>query len=137
MKCAGLDARAMAARSMPPSPLSLLGLLRHVGNVERGWFRCVLEGHDVPRCYGPGDGDFTGAVADPVVVEEAWTRWRAEVAHSDAFVARAPDLAVSGLEQRRGLMSLRWVLGHLIEEYARHNGHADLLRERIDGATGR
>ncbi len=82
------------------------------------------------------DGDFDGAVPDPEVVAEAWDTWRAEVAFADRFVAEAPDLDVTGNDPYQGAVSLRWVLVHMVEEYARHNGHADLLRQRIDGKVG-
>ena len=84
------------------------------------------------------DGDFDGAAADPGVVSQAWKAWHAEVAFADQFVAEAPDLDVVGKipDPLRGPASLRWVLVHMVEEYARHNGHADLLRERIDGRVG-
>ena len=82
------------------------------------------------------DGDFDGAVPDPEVVAEAWDVWRAEVAFTDRFVAQAPDLDVVGNDPYQGPVSLREVLVHMVEEYARHNGHADLLRERIDGRVG-
>ena len=68
--------------------------------------------------------------------DQAWAAWRDEVAFADQVVAAAPDLDVVGHDSWRGDVSLRWVLAHLVEEYARHNGHADLLRERIDGAIG-
>ena len=138
LKCAGLGA-ALARRSVRPSTLSLLGLVRHLADVERRWFRCVLAGQDAPPRFsspvGPDD-DFDGAVADPAVVAEAWESWRCEVAFAERFVAEAVDLDVSGVDSWRGTVSLRWVLIHMVEEYARHNGHADLLRERIDGAVG-
>ena len=132
LKCAGLDAAAMARRSVPPSTLSLLGLVRHMAEVERGWFRRRLAGQDAPKLYGGGDADFNGAVPDPQVVAEAWAAWRAEVAFAERFVAEAPNLDLSGPD---GTV-LREVLVHMIEEYARHNGHADFLRERIDGRVG-
>jgi uncharacterized damage-inducible protein DinB len=138
-KCEGLDAEALARRAVEPSTLSLLGLVRHMAEVERSWFRRVMAGLDAPPHYYTDDDpdrDFDGAVADPAVVEDAWARWQAEIEFADRFVADAPDLDVTGNEKWRGAMSLRWVLGHMIEEYARHNGHADLLRQRIDGATG-
>ncbi|MFI6790420.1 DUF664 domain-containing protein [Nonomuraea sp. NPDC050383] len=138
MKCSGLDAE-LSRRSVQPSTLSLLGLVRHLTDVERRWFRHVLGGQDAqPLFSSPADpdGDFDGAVADPAVVAAAWEAWRAEVAFADGFVADAPDLDVEGDDAWRGRVSLRWVLIHLIEEYARHNGHADLLRERIDGTIG-
>jgi hypothetical protein len=100
-----------------------------------------MAGQDAPPLFASDadpDGDFDGATSDPEVVAEAWEAWRAEVAFADRFVAAAPDLDVTGKipDAWRGPMSLRWVLVHMIEEYARHNGHADLLRERIDGKLG-
>ena len=141
LKCSGLDAADLARRSVAPSTLSLLGLVRHMADVERGWFRRVMAGQDAPPHFSSKtdpDGDFDGAVPDPEVVAEAWKLWRAEVAFTDRFVAEAPDLDVTGKvpDPWRGAMSLRWVLTHMVEEYARHNGHADLLRERIDGRVG-
>jgi uncharacterized damage-inducible protein DinB len=139
MKCAGLDAADLARRSVDPSTLSLLGLVRHMADVERGWFRRVMAGQDAPphfRSDTNRDGAFDGALPDPDLVAEAWDVWRAEVAFAERFVAEAPDLDVTGNESYRGAMSLRWVLIHMVEEYARHNGHVDLLRERIDGAVG-
>jgi uncharacterized damage-inducible protein DinB len=142
LKCSGLDAAAMARRSVEPSMMSLLGLVRHLTVVERAWFRKIMAGQDVPSRYRSReqqpDGDFEGAVADPAVVAEAWRAWREEIAFADEFVAAAPGLDLVGKvpDAGRGPMSLRWVLTHMIEEYARHNGHADLLRERIDGAVG-
>ncbi len=131
MKCADLDAEAMATRSVPPSDMSLLGLLRHLTDVERHWFRQETAGSDERDRYG--DDDFDGAVADASVLAEAWTAWRDEVAFSEKVVAEIGDLGTRG--RKRGV-PLREVLVHMIEEYARHNGHADLLRERIDGRVG-
>ncbi|WP_338900028.1 DinB family protein [Streptomyces sp. TG1A-60] len=138
MKCAGLDAEALARRPVPPSSMSLLGLVRHLAGVEQYWFREVLAGRAVPRHYRAGDdpdGDFNGAVADPEAVADAWRTWRFEVGFAERLVAAAPDLAVTG-RHREEPIALREVLVHMIEEYARHNGHADLLRERIDGRVG-
>jgi uncharacterized damage-inducible protein DinB len=132
LKCAGLDAEGMARRSVPPSNLSLLGLVRHMAEVERGWFRRRLTGEDAPRLYGDSDADFDGAVADPEVVAQAWANWRSEVAFAERFAAEAPNLDLVGKDGD----VLREVLVHMIEEYARHNGHADFLRERIDGRVG-
>lgn len=138
LKCSGLDAAGMACRSVPPSNLSLLGLVRHLTDVERNWFRRVLAGQDVGwrfRRDDEPDAAFDGAAAGPDLVEDAWAAWREEVRFAERFVDEAPDLEVTGT-YRGGIISLREVLVHMIEEYARHMGHADLLRERIDGATG-
>jgi uncharacterized damage-inducible protein DinB len=138
LKCRGLDAEQLARRSVPPSTMSLLGLLRHMAEVERGWFRRVLAGQDVPKRYqtdAEPDADFDGAVADPAVVEEAWAAWRDEVAFAEAWLDGAADMGDTR-PRRDGQVSVREVLVHMVEEYARHNGHADLLRERIDGRIG-
>ncbi|MGH3386361.1 MAG: DinB family protein [Nocardioidaceae bacterium] len=135
LKCAGLDADQLARRSVPPSTMSLLGLVRHLAVVEQAWFRRRMAGQDARQHYrsdSDPDGDFNGAVPDPEVVAEAWDTWRAEVAFTDRFVAEAADLDLVG----KAGDCLREVLVHMIEEYARHNGHADLLRERIDGRVG-
>ncbi|PSK96659.1 uncharacterized protein DUF664 [Haloactinopolyspora alba] len=135
MKCADLDAEALARRSVPPSTMSLLGLVRHMADVELHWFRNRLAGQGISKHFRDDDdpdGDFDDAVADPGVVEEAWRTWRVEVAFAERFVDDAPDLGFVGPEGH----VLREVLVHMIEEYARHNGHADLLRERIDGRIG-
>ena len=145
MKCSGLDAEAMARRSVEPSTMSLLGLVRHLAEGERATFRVMMAGQDVPRLFcseTDRDGDFDGAVPDPEVVAEAWAVWRAEVDFGTRFVAEAPSLDITGDDPSNqhgsggGSMSLREVLVGTIEEYARHMGHADLLRERIDGRIG-
>lgn len=135
LKCADLDAAGMASRSVPPSNLSLLGLVRHLADVERMWFRRAMAGQDAPPHYRTEEANlaFDGAVADPDVVAEAWSTWRAEVEFAERFVAESPDLGVLGKGRPA---PLREVLVHMIEEYARHNGHADFLRERIDGRIG-
>ncbi|MGX1915207.1 DinB family protein [Streptomyces phaeochromogenes] len=138
MKCAGLTGE-LARRSVEPSTLSLLGLVRHLADMERRWFRRALARQDAPALFSSEacpDDDFDGASADPAAIVEAWRAWHAEVAFSDGFVADAPGLDLAGEDPWRGPVSLRWVLIHMVEEYARHNGHADLLRERIDGAIG-
>ena len=138
LKCEGLGAEQLALRSVPPSNMSLLGLIRHLAQVEQFWFRRVMEGQDLPRLYWNAhepDLDFNGAVADADVVDDAWASWRREVAHAERFVAAAASLDVEGAHSD-GPIALREVLVHLIEEYARHAGHADLLRECIDGRTG-
>ena len=139
LKCSGLDATGMACRSVEPSNLSLLGLVRHLADVERHWFRRVLDGQDTPWLYrrdDDRDAAFNGAIADPEVVASAWAAWRAEVSFAEHFVEEAPSLEVSGTYGKGDVISLREVLVHMIEEYARHAGHADLLRERIDGRVG-
>ncbi|UQW99808.1 DinB family protein [Streptomyces sp. RerS4] len=138
LKCAGLGSE-LSRRSVEPSTLSLLGLVRHLADVERRWFRSVMAGQDAPPRFSSAaapDGDFEGAGDGPEAVAEAWEAWRDEVAFAERFAAEAPDLDVEGDDGWRGTVSLRWVLIHMVEEYARHNGHADLLRERIDGAVG-
>jgi len=145
MKCSGLDAEALARRSVEPSTLSLLGLVRHLAEMERQTFREMMAGQDVSPLFCSDtdrDGDFDGALPDPHVVAEAWDAWRAEVDFATRFVAEAPSLDITGddpLNQHGtggGPMSLREVLVGMIWEYARHMGHADLLRERIDGRIG-
>jgi uncharacterized damage-inducible protein DinB len=135
LKCADLDAESLARRSVPPSNLSLLGLVRHMAKVEQIWFRIRMAGERVPRHYRTEDRpdmDFEDALGDPAVVADAWQTWRSEVEFAERFVADADDLGMIGADGD----SLREVLVHMIEEYARHNGHADLLRERIDGRVG-
>jgi len=139
MKCADLDAAQLARRSVPPSTMSLLGLVRHMADVERHWFRRVMAQADAPPLYWSDDvpdADWLGAVADPAVVDDAWRAWREEVAFAEKFVADSPDLALRVPMRDGTTVALREVLLHMIEEYARHNGHADLLRERVDGRVG-
>jgi uncharacterized damage-inducible protein DinB len=135
LKCADLKPEQLAERAVRRSGLSLLGLLRHAAETERFWFRRVMAGENVPPLFDVPDAfDVTGL--DAAMVDEAWSAWRAEVAFANKFVAAALDLDVIGDEPGEGPVSLRWVLMHLVEEYARHNGHADLLREQLDGVVG-
>jgi uncharacterized damage-inducible protein DinB len=141
LKCSGLEPADLARRGVAPSTISLLGLLRHMAEVERGWFRRKLAGQDAPPYFysrSDPDGDFDAATPDPDAVAEAWRLWRDEVAFAERFVAEAPHLDVTAKvpDPWHGAISLRWVLVHMIEEYARHNGHADLLRQLIDGRVG-
>jgi hypothetical protein len=145
MKCSGLDAAAMARRSVEPSTMSLLGLVRHLAEMERKTFRELMAGEDVPGLFCTDtdrDGDFDGAVPDPQAVAAAWDAWRAEVAFAERFVADAPSLDITADDSLNehgsggGAISLREVLIGVIYEYGRHMGHADLLRERIDGRIG-
>jgi uncharacterized damage-inducible protein DinB len=138
IKCHGLTPEQLASRAVPPSALSLLGLVRHMADVERGWFRRFAREQTVPRYSDAAnvDGDFDDVQGDPAMVDEAFAFWRAEIEHAREVVAAA-GLDETFVHPRTGTtMSLRWVLVHMIEEYARHCGHADFLRERIDGVTG-
>ena len=138
LKCEGLDAAQLARRAVEPSTISLLGLVRHMAEVERKWFRQRFAGQGVPTRYQSEvepDGDFDGAVADQAVVDEAWAAWHEEITFAEQFI-RETDLNFVGRDGAGQPVSLRELLVHMIEEYARHNGHADLLRERIDGRIG-
>lgn len=140
-KTAGLDAEQLAQRSVPPSTLSPLGLVRHLAQMEHHWFRRVLQRHPEETQLFVVDGDwesqFGGAVADPVVVEEAFTTWRATIAQADAFLDRLPDEALDvEIDPDGRIATIRDVLQQVLKEYAQHLGHLDLLRERIDGRTG-
>jgi uncharacterized damage-inducible protein DinB len=137
-KCAGLDDEQAALASVPPSGLTLTGLVQHLAEVERNWFRRVLAGEQAPPIYDPQadpdgpDGGFD--VAEGATLGGALSVWRAEIARAqEQCDARA--LADTGRFMGQDV-SLRWIYVHMIEEYARHNGHADLIRERIDGSAG-
>lgn len=137
-KCAGLDGEQLARRSVEPSSLSLLGLVRHMTEVERAWFRYRLAGQtELAAVYCDEqhpDGDFD--LTDAARAEPDFAAFAAECAAADA-AARDRSLDQTFVHPRTGeTYDLRWVYLHMIEEYARHNGHADLLRERIDGVTG-
>lgn len=141
LKCAGLDDAQLRLASAAPSALTLLGLVQHMAVVERKWFQGVLAGHDVPAVR---EDDASGGFAlDPARgLAEALAEWRREIALGKELCAGRSlddtgrfderDAATAGGTE----VSLRWILVHLIEEYARHNGHADILREAIDGVTG-
>ncbi|MEU8785719.1 DinB family protein [Streptomyces sp. NPDC048637] len=135
-KCTGLTADQLIQPSSAPSTLTLLGLVRHMADVERTWFRKRFLGERLGDHYFTGDNpdaDFDDL--DPSAAEADFAAFRAEIEACDKAVAD------SGLDETFGTargrtLSLRWIYVHMIEEYARHNGHADLLREQIDGATG-
>ncbi|MER7045042.1 DinB family protein [Streptomyces jumonjinensis] len=133
MKCEGLDAEQLARRSVPPSTMSLLGLVRHLAEVERDWRNWISEGEPLPKLYGERDADFDGAVAEQAEVDAAYAALEREQAATDAALAEHPDpserLAKDGI-------AVRELLVHRIDEYARHCGHADLLRECVDGRVG-
>lgn len=137
MKCDGLSDDELRHRSMPPSTLSLLGLVRHMAEVERNWFRRVINGEDVPLVWSP-DGDYQVAYdASTATRAEAFAAWQTEIEHARRIERAAESLDVSGRHHKTGdEVSLRLVMLHLIHEYARHSGHADLLREGIDGTVG-
>ncbi|MER7152068.1 DinB family protein [Streptomyces lydicus] len=135
-KCAGLDGDQLALASNPPSTLTLLGLVRHLTDVERTWFRRRFLGEGIPDVHLTAenpDADFDDL--DPAAAAADLAALRAEIAACDKAVAdRGLDDTFPAPRGRT--LSLRWIYVHMIEEYARHNGHADLLRERIDGVTG-
>ena len=136
LKCDGLTDDQLRERAVPPSSLSLLGLVRHMAEVERNWFRPVLGGEAMAGIFASGlDPEAAFRDVATADVAEAFRLWRAECDHARALVAAAPSFDVRGFRSR-SYFSLRWVMTHMIEEYARHNGHADLLRERLDGSTG-
>ncbi len=139
MKCEGLTAEQLKSRSVEPSQLSLLGLIRHMSDVERGWFRLHAGREDVEYAYSTAEDPD----ADFLNVETADAS--ADLAHFVAECQRSRDatanLSLEEVVPSRGhhperTRNVRWIYLHMIEEYARHNGHADLLRERIDGVTG-
>ena len=137
-KCSGLTDEQLRVRAVPPSTLSLLGLLRHLTEVERYWFQKVFAGSDLAPLYWTDaneDGDFDDV--DDADVSSAVARFSEACQTSRVITAEAASLDATGVKQRDSQdVSLRWILVHMIEEYARHNGHADLLRERIDGVVG-
>jgi uncharacterized damage-inducible protein DinB len=137
-KCENLTPEQLARRAVPTSTLSLLGLVRHLAEVERSWFDRVA-GESRPGIYfteAEPDLDFDGAVDDPAVVARGFADWQAEIDHAREIADRTPFEATFTHSRTGAPISLRFVLLHLIEEYARHNGHADLLREAIDGEVG-
>ncbi|ETK31953.1 DinB family protein [Microbispora sp. ATCC PTA-5024] len=136
-KCEGLSDEDLRRRSMPPSTLSLLGLVRHMAEVERTWFRRVIGKEDVPLVWS-GEGDYQAAYdATGATRAEAFAAWREEVEHSRRIEREAESLDVTAYQPRwEQEVSLRLVMLHLIHEYARHNGHADFLREGVDGTVG-
>jgi uncharacterized damage-inducible protein DinB len=135
-KCSGLSADQLALRAVPPSNLSLLGLVRHMTEVERSWFRRRFAGEDVAHVYVSDATD--DAALDEVHPQTAQADFAAFAAELEACraVAAGRALEETFVHPRAGEMTLRWIYVHMIEEYARHCGHADLLRERIDGTVG-
>ncbi|MDN3354419.1 DinB family protein [Actinomadura sp. DC4] len=133
MKCEGLDTEQLARRAVPPSTMSLLGLLRHLAEVERDWRGWISPGEPPSKLYGPRDADFDDAAAEQEMVDAAYADLVREQAATDAALAEYPDL---GVRVGKKAIAVRELLVHRVEEYARHCGHADLLRECIDGRVG-
>jgi len=138
LKCEGLSDVEAAERPAPPSALTLTGLVQHMAEVERNWFRRILAGELAPPIYDPdadpaaSDGGFD--LAEEATLSDALTTWQGEVSQArELCLGRHLTDTARFMEQD---VSLRWVYIHMIEEYARHNGHADLLREAVDGSTG-
>lgn len=133
MKCEGLSPAQLATRSVPPSTMSLLGLVRHLASAERQWRAWITDDDPDERLYGGHDADFDEVSAEPSAVEAAFADLQREQAATDEALAAHPDLG-----QRVGTdaVAIRDLLVHRIEEYARHCGHADVLRECLDGRVG-
>jgi uncharacterized damage-inducible protein DinB len=133
MKCEGLDPEQLARRSVPPSTMSLLGLVRHLAEVERDWRNWITDEEPLAKLYGKRDADFDEAAPEQAAVEAARADLAREQAATDAALAAHPDL---GERLGKDGISVRSLQVHRIEEYARHCGHADLLRECVDGRVG-
>lgn len=137
-KCSGLTPDQLRQRAVEPSELSLLGFVRHLTDVELGWFARILPGTDTPfahwRADAPDGADFDVDDAD---ADESLRLWHNACDRSRKIADACESLDTFGVHRPTGeRYSLRWILTHMIQEYARHNGHADLIRERIDGQTG-
>jgi uncharacterized damage-inducible protein DinB len=136
-KCTGLSAAQLKQAATPPSDMTLLGLLRHMTTVEHHWFVRILTGVEPPQMYGAKSWISAWTDLDSHEVEDVVRNWKTACAESTANVA-----AVESLDQPAARpwdnepVMVRWILIHMIEEYARHLGHADLLRQAIDGETG-
>ncbi|MBV2356116.1 DinB family protein [Streptomyces sp. J2-1] len=142
LKCAGLTDEQLRTASVPPSPMTLLGLVQHLAEIERNWFRRVFSGQDLPALFGDGEG-FT--LSPDRGIDEVMAAWRTEIERGRELIALASPDDCGPLPELPGPesdvlgdqgVSLRWIMIHMIEEYARHNGHADLIRERVDGTAG-
>ncbi|MFF2848180.1 DinB family protein [Streptomyces sp. NPDC058001] len=137
LKCAGLDDEQLRRAAVPPSELSLMGLVRHMAEVERIWFRGTLAGEDVPPLYhseADPDGEFHLTDADTWA--DAYGVWQNEIEQARERAARFGLDDLASVTRKEESHNLRWIYVHMIEEYARHNGHADLVRELVDGTTG-
>lgn len=137
IKCEGLSDEELRRTSMPPSTLSLLGLVRHMAEVERTWFRKIVQGEDISLVWSDENDYQVAYNAEGATRSEAFAAWEAEIEHSRRIEREAESLDLRVHNKRWGEdVSLRLIMHHMIHEYARHNGHADFLREGIDGSTG-
>ena len=145
LKCDGLTPEQMATRSVPPSTMSLLGLIRHMASVEHSWFQRVAQATGEDRLYKSDDDrdlDFNGAVGTQECVDDAFSTLKREITKAEEWLAAVPEddlgrvLTFSRGGDKTETVSIRDLVVHMIEEYARHCGHADLLRECVDGRTG-
>ena len=143
MKCDGLSPEQLATRSVPPSTMSLLGLIRHMARVENNWFQRTAQANGHDRIYWSednGDLDFNAVEPSQECVDDAFASWRREIAAAEEWFAGIEEsdlgreLPIAGRPDE--VVSIRDLVVHMIEEYARHCGHADLLRECVDGRTG-
>ncbi|MGY2063270.1 DinB family protein, partial [Nocardia gipuzkoensis] len=136
-KCSELTADQLRLRAVEPSALSLLGLVRHLTDVELGWFDRILSGGQAPFRYWRADfPDGTDFDVDTADADEALRLWHSACDRSRAIADACESLDTFAVhEPTSDRYSLGWILTHMIQEYARHNGHADLIRERIDGRT--
>jgi hypothetical protein len=136
-KCEGLDGAALVRPGVPPSALTLLGLVRHMAIVEWWWFDHIFTGSSSPEPISTVediDADFNDIDPDRAMADLDLFGRQCDVSRSIAAAAESLDVPSASTE--KPTVSLRWIMIHMIEEYARHNGHADLLREQIDGAVG-
>ena len=135
-KCEGLSPEQLRERATPPSPISLIGLVRHMAEVERSWFQRRVDGRDVPYLYATeADEDADFHDVDTADLDADFAAWREQSAAAREVLSRVETLDRT-FDWHGRTVSVRWLLVHLIEEYARHAGHADLIRERLDGSTG-
>jgi hypothetical protein len=136
-KCQGLTGQQMVQAAVPPSAMTLLGLVQHMSLVEWGWFEhSFADGPTSEPMETGGDPEAEWHMLDPDRVGEAWEIFERQCAHSRAIVDGAVSLDALSATTKEPIRDLRWIMVHMIEEYARHNGHADLLRECIDGVVG-
>ncbi len=135
LKCDDLTPAQLGTRSVPPSSMSLLGMVRHMARVEQSWFRRMIEAEpDLPRLFQDEEAGFAFGEATQELVDESFALWRREIAHAREVLARTDLDAI--VEVHGDSIEVRDIIVHMIEEYARHAGHADLLRECLDGRTG-